>query len=299
MRLALIAALLLAASATAEPPAPEGAPAATATSPASPHNRPDACEACHTTAGPAVGAVSPGSEEACVGCHPGVEVHPVGIEPRDVAVPDGWPLADGALACSTCHSEPSCDAARSTEAPWFRGGPVRRISDFCVRCHDVDDFRRRDPHHPTTRRDAGDPTCAVCHASVPDAGAPAAASGLRLETDRVCRECHPGPHHLGVVSHLDKALSDEAAARLGRRLPLDEGRVVRCWTCHDVHGADAPGPSRAGSPLRPVTLRAAEALRALARGDAPAASADAEHPPLLALPAEDGSLCRACHGDGG
>ncbi len=114
MRLALIAALLLAASATAEPPAPEGAPAATATSPASPHNRPDACEACHTTAGPAVGAVSPGSEEACVGCHPGVEVHPVGIEPRDVAVPDGWPLADGALACSTCHSEPSCDAARST-----------------------------------------------------------------------------------------------------------------------------------------------------------------------------------------
>ena len=62
------------------------------------------------------------------------------------------------------------------------------------------------------------------------------------------------------------------SAKTRRLLPLLADGTIACFTCHDVHGAAAP------------------AARGKRAHDGPDS--------MLALPAADGKLCRACHGRG-
>ena len=126
---------------------------------------------------------------------------------------------------------------------------------------------------------ATDPTlagCPACHASRPGPGATVGESALRVAPAETCTTCHPGPVHAGAAEHVGQHVQRTPDPAL----PLLDG-VIGCWTCHEVHAP--PGPGREPRGL-------AASLATAAREPGPEA--------LLALPAADGTLCRACHGDG-
>jgi hypothetical protein len=278
--------------------------AAVTTSDRNPHDRPDDCGACHepgdTPSAP--GAPRP-SLESCVECHPDQErdMHAVDMAPEKTRMPAGWPFDGGVVTCATCHAEPSCETTRSRQKPWLRGGPYADPLDACWACHDTGDYERTDPHHPTTVRDAADGSCAACHTAVPEEGAVVADSSLRATPDQLCALCHDGPPHLGAESHMG-AKHEGPPPEHG--LPLGPGGSVACWTCHEVHG---DGLNERAKP--PKNRRLARAIIDEILGEEwaglvpdgavwPGTTNNEEHPPLLALPAADGRLCEACHGDG-
>lgn len=234
----------------------------------SPHGEADSCGACHDLAvGPAPGAVRP-IEVTCRSCHPDADMHPVGMRPKDIQVAEGWPLESGIVTCATCHAEPSCDPKRDRTPPFLRGGTPPRKMDFCYRCHASTALTRTSPHLPVASDGAANTTCSACHSGQPQAGAGPTESRLRLAPVDACVTCHPGPVHLGVSEHTGTAIKTPLTENAARLLPLLEGDRIACFTCHDVHNAYV-GPR------------------------------DAEgHNTMLALPANDGSLCRACHGNG-
>lgn len=244
----------------------------------SPHGKPDQCGACHTT--PTGGPTKP-IVATCRGCHPDADMHPVGMAPHDVHVADGFPLEDGLVTCATCHTEPAHHpgAAKPVSTPpWFRGGDGPKKLDFCYRCHTPAKMERTDPHIG----DAAATGCTACHATTPTKGAPPSEAKLRLAPAETCSTCHPGEVHAGAAEHVGKVA--KVAPDAAMKLPLDGDRVA-CFTCHDVHTAshDA-GPPKTGIAARIASARPPE----------PAS----DRPSLLALPASDDQLCRACHGTG-
>lgn len=280
----------------------------------SPHRRPDACSACHGTDSPTdATSLEP---SLCRDCHPRdrmylgcleEKAHPMGQEPRTAAIPEGWPLFEGTVTCVTCHAEPSCGASRPQDPPYHRGGPYLEEFSLCYQCHAPDTTERSNPHHPDEWRVA-DRTCTACHSGLPADGARPGQARLRVEEAGVCETCHPVPLHLGSAAHLGKVVEtlDEGLAQ-GRLATDGEGRMW-CWTCHEVHGdgdrltADLPpAPVNELRELRSgyESLPGPEVLDDLARLRliAPPEKGP-DFQPLLALPVEDGALCRACHGEG-
>ncbi len=244
-----------------------------------PHADPAACGACHAPApdGAPVGPPRP-SAETCQACHPNADMHPVGVVPSEVAVPDGFPLEDGAVGCRTCHLTPTHAGQAGHPAPYLRGGPFAARQDFCFQCHDAGGFTRQDPHRPGQ----GDSQCAACHVRHPDAGLPPDAAHLRGGPAGVCRTCHPVAPHAGVSEHLGKRPD-------GTGVPVDADGAMGCWSCHDVHVAPAPRATQAHP--------AAEALRAAAlAGSWAALPADLRWPGAAdPPPATTTSSCDTCH----
>ncbi|MES2639463.1 MAG: cytochrome c3 family protein [Myxococcota bacterium] len=280
MRVFLLLLVLLAIVAT---PTLQASPGASTRVGMSPHGAPGACATCHApTSGPSPGAVRP-VDATCRSCHADADSHPVNVKPRDIVIAPGFPLENGLVTCATCHAEPSCDAGREKLGPFLRGGTPDRKVEFCNRCHAPTTLQRVDPHHPATPTAEGDPTCAACHSGKPEAAALPAVARLRTAPADACVTCHPGPVHAGAAEHVGKVQAPLSAA-LAQALPLDTGNRVACWTCHDVHAHGSPAPSTPS----PLTV-------ALQRPAAPPAT---DHPSMLALPAADGTLCRACHGKG-
>jgi len=225
-------------------------------------------------------------------------MHPVDIRPEEVAIHGGWPLEDGVVTCATCHAEPAHGGEYAAlPKPWHRGGPYRRITEFCYQCHQLHDYTRNDPHHPDEARSATDPTCSACHSTLPETGAGPTESRLRWDDTDACVVCHVGEVHFGVAEHVGKRVPDEIQATLPPSIALHDGDVT-CWSCHEVHDGVSTGKlgSRMGEALRGAALETQ--WKELGEDVIwPGASA-ADHPPLLSLPLQDGALCRACHGDG-
>jgi len=265
-----------------------------------PHGDPQACLACHKA----------GTDEddpaytlpivqTCRSCHPTADMHPVEMRPEEVQVHAGWPLEKGLVTCATCHAEPAHGGVYAQlPPPWHRGGPYKRITEFCYQCHQLHDYTRNDPHHPASPRSPTDPTCSACHSTLPKTGAAPTESNLRWDDTDACVVCHVGEVHYGVAMHVGRRVPDEIQATLPPSIALHDGDVT-CWSCHEVH--DGVGSGKVGSKM-------GEALREAALKTQwkdlpsdvvwPGSPVPAEHPPLLALPLEGGELCRACHGDG-
>lgn len=245
----------------------------------SPHNRPDACGTCHEDgAGAAVGKPRP-MAATCLSCHPDAKMHPIGMAPRDVPVPKGWPLEDGKVTCATCHAEPSCDPRRGTVGPYFRDGNPERTRDFCYRCHQRVELARSNPHEGGEK--AG--TCQACHFGAVPPGAAPAASKLRVGPKDACTTCHPSPVHAGVGEHVGKKVETPIAAAAAAQLPLAPDGTIACFTCHDVHAPGAETGATTDLAARIATAGGQTGMGGTA---------------LLALPVRDDQLCSACHGRG-
>lgn len=273
---------------------------------ASPHGDPTACNSCHTPGatpnqpGPALPIVA-----TCRSCHPTADMHPVGMAPNHVPVPNGWPLEDGKVTCATCHAEPAHAtvaggaAYAELQAPWHRGGPYASVTRFCYACHESAGYERTNPHKPGTPGDSRDASCSACHTGAPAPGASLAASRLRAGSDKVCTgTCHDAAVHAGNAEHMGVEVDAGVAATLPGTMPLLDGKIA-CFTCHEVHATTALHPETSrrslGEGLHARAL--AEDWAALASQNLVWPGEDDPHA-LLAAPASDGSLCRACHGDG-
>jgi hypothetical protein len=220
-------------------------------------------------------------------------MHPVGMAPKEVHIPEGWPLEDGKVTCATCHAEPAHQGTTNTTPPFHRGGPYPNVERLCYQCHEISEYTRSDPHHPEPAQGAKDPTCAACHTAPPAKGADPGDANLRWPLEEACTTCHRGQVHAGVAQHVGERMDTPVDLVLG------PGDKVTCYTCHDVHGT-TPGLAPAGDRAAAFHALALErdwnALVGLALvwpgGE------DAAHPPLLAAPVADGTLCERCHGEG-
>lgn len=279
-------------------PAP---PTATVDASFNPHGRADGCASCHSPGSDgAPGAPMP-TIENCRGCHPDADMHPVGMPSIKAPIPAGWATEGDDMVCSTCHAEPACDPERPQAPPFLRGGPYSDPEAICWRCHIQQEHGRTDPHHPQSHRFEGDQTCVSCHSGLPEAGAPPERSRLRLQGADVCSTCHELPQHLGVESHLGKKLGEYRTAldetTWGALMAFDEGGVIQCWTCHEVHGDGDLLPPPQGA-TRGEGLPTPDALWRDETSPTRRREETRDHPPLLATAVAGGNLCRACHGNG-
>ncbi len=259
--------------------------------------------------------------------------HPVEIEiPDGMEIPDTFPLsADGRLGCKTCHGiegigELPFDELDRDAPDFHRGGPYRRLTDFCYRCHDRREYSRSNIHKLLDERgEYNEEACRQCHLEVPDPGEEKIVRSelkFRLPPQRLCYGCHLRAPHLNALDHQVKP-DEEMRERIGRAerelgviLPLDGDGKIMCATCHTAHQRGLIDPERpAGRQVadtdldKGVTYREhpwnrvfqadkRERLEKLAEkgGAVPVLTyRRIETEVLIRLPARDGTLCLVCH----
>jgi len=293
--------------------------------PPNPHGGAD-CEACHDPELPpgSTHLVEGTPDALCDSCHPGDDLHEVGIPQVETRAQEGMLLVDDLVSCVSCHDEPACDGRPvDPDDPFFyRGGPVTDVSELCFRCHLEEDMVQFNPHVESFLADGSinPDTCDYCHVDVPD---PASARSiediqLRVGSINTCRGCHLTTPHAGTHEHQvepSEAILAQIRAtreRTGIDMLLDPQGRIFCVTCHNPHppGVLQSPPAYPGyGTLRdqpvipqefyedvtvPETGRRNEAL-ATAGSEAPPLIADNAEPDFLRLPLQDGELCMACH----
>ena len=266
-----------------------------------PHGSPDGCGSCHA---PGASAAEPGAPlpivATCRSCHPTADMHPVGMAPNKVPVAAGWPLEDGKVTCATCHSEPAHGGdAAALKAPWHRGGPYESVTRFCYSCHQAENYALTSPHTPASAGDPREASCSACHTGTPPEGASLDQARLRAGADKACTgTCHTEAPHAGSDEHMGRVVEPAIASALSASMPLLNGQIA-CFTCHEVHGTSAVATASGRH-----TLSDGLHARALERDWSALATPSVIWPlgmdshAMLAEPASDGSLCRACHGAG-
>ncbi len=252
--------------------------------------------------------------------------------PETMKVDPALPLpADRKLVCRVCHGIEDIDKMEFDEVDkddpkFLRGGPYRRLTDFCFRCHDRERHRRPNVH--AMLDDNGEiieENCRYCHRKVlkRDRRYRLDEIELRAPVDKLCWGCHLKTPHLNALVHQVKP-SDKVKEQRKRflaehpevLLPLTADGRVTCITCHTPH---PPGVLDEKLPAARQAATA-EVEEAPVYADSPWAATIAEDKrerlaelsrrlgrpldyryrqiqkeALLRLPAKDGQLCRACH----
>ncbi len=256
--------LFLSIAATADEKKPKTHPPGEETlSLSNPHWTKDGCMVCHEES--MAGKVASENHETnvfCLSCHNGrlapSEPHPIHrlFNRADLKRPDGWPLVDNELACKTCHDVTrgwSQIPTRPSSNPMF----LRDFEDghkaaFCLKCHTPGTGSGKHNPHLIVQPDGSiaNDGCLFCH----DETMTFDKRNQKFRTGEshlvgaeliLCIGCHTqhidyfDPGHIGVVAS-EKILNNLAQTRLGDRealtvLPLGEGNVVRCTTCHNPH----------------------------------------------------------------
>jgi predicted CXXCH cytochrome family protein len=252
------------------------APAATETAPArNPHWQKDGCADCHTMAGGKPLPIADAQATAvCIRCHDGEhargEVHPIGRKPDPAKFADpGWPLANGTVACITCHDmRPACSvtAQKGEEETLFLRGVKEEqdIANVCANCHRPERMPKYNPHVMLAADgQAQTDHCLTCHDKPMDRTTMKRSGNPSLRVDQVtlCRSCHPHHHDISPKGHVGTTIKPEMLAYIrGREIsglltppskhlldelaaakaapsfmvPDHDGRVV-CSTCHNPH----------------------------------------------------------------
>jgi hypothetical protein len=205
-----------------------------------PHGRRTLCFACHTggASGP-LRAATPGA--LCQRCHgsgkiPGMS-HPMAKVPAGYAIPEGWPLSDGALTCLTCHFPGHAAGAvpgrpdEPAAVNLLRGAVAGDRNAVCFRCHDPKRWEGRNPHRDAAEKKTG---CNQCHAKEPVWGTDRADTVTFVaDINVLCLACHDATDHPGGFRHtLTLAPGMPEPPEL---LPLGTGRRITCATCHNPH----------------------------------------------------------------
>jgi len=251
--------------------------------------------------------------------------------PDGMTIPEAFPLSDdGRIVCKTCHGiegigERPFDEVDRDAPEFHRGGPYRRLLDFCLRCHDAKAYDRPNIHKLLDDEGGYDEeACRYCHREVPDPAReiPFAELRFRLPPQKLCYGCHLKTPHLNALNHQvepDREMRERierAERELGVILPLAGDGTIMCATCHAPHQYGLIDPQRpAGRQVADADLdtgvtyrehpwdrvfRADKRARldALAREDGERPTLEyrrLESEVLLRLPAKDGTLCMACH----
>jgi len=252
-----------------------------------PHWNKSTCETCHLNAIPAPGNIAlraDRAEQLCESCH-GSRGNarscrhssdiPVGDQPMLESYRDS--VQDGQLVCTTCHDLTvqclSPDKLYRFMNPGFvRDRSSPDTSAHCYGCHDESEYEKLNPHEMEAGEPA-EPTCLLCHASMPVAdqrGWLPVDFNMPDALNDACLGCHnirPHPGSsiagtLGAWSHLVVPSVEVqrnmqlAAVKYGLVLPLDphNGRV-HCATCHNPHHDELGGYPVTTSPDSKHRLR--------------------------------------------
>lgn len=220
-----------------------------------PHGNRFLCFACHP------GKIKEGAEvpigkdgevgKLCNGCHglDGVKKppHVVGVTSSSESTWRmdylGYPLEDGKLICTTCHDEVSHRKPDPENPKFLRGGPYAVKDQFCYRCHLEDKDQLSNPHRQIdpfgrVRMEA----CRFCHKNDPDTAKPKSPANYQMVGDEIgiCSNCHPNRPHPDR-DHNVAMVGDKLARKVAYEerhqvvLPLGEGNMVNCSTCHNPH----------------------------------------------------------------
>ena len=140
----------------------------------------------------------------CNSCHEAEqvkgEIHPVGIIPPEgnsINIPDAFPLYEGKVTCRTCHDVYlQCKAKPSVQfenIDFLWGAPYKKTTDFCFRCHKIEDYKKTNPHEQLDKEgNILEERCLYCHQTLPDPNTVSdiANVGFRSETSTFCIACH-------------------------------------------------------------------------------------------------------------
>ena len=266
----LLPGLLLAADAAAEDP----------------HWNKTTCTTCHVDKAPTARSseLRADAEQLCDSCHGSAGDalpcrHLSGIPASDHPMPDNYraALKDGQLACTTCHDltvqclSPSITHSFANRG-FIRDRTSRNRGEQCFGCHDASDYEPLDPH----ALEAGNPTqptCTLCHASMPvrnEQGWLSVDLNMSGRLNDMCLGCHrvephpgnmfsPGPaiwSHLAIPSGEILENMERSSQILGFQFPLNPSTgEIFCATCHNPHPADLAGYAVADVPGAEYRLR--------------------------------------------
>ena len=258
--------------------------------------------------------------------------HLVNIKPSEkMEISDTLPLSDeGKIVCKTCHGikdieKIEIDKVDKKADDFHRGGPYKRLSQFCYRCHEKKDYQRPNIHNLLDDKGKYDKKdCEYCHKKVPDPEKEIKRADLefRLPPEKLCWGCHLKVPHFNALNHQVEA-DEEMRKRIEKSekkhkiiLPLTSDNKVMCVTCHSPHEAgliakDKPAGRQVADTEVEKGVRYEDhvwnkvfmadkekRLKKLAK------QSDEMHElkyqrlqneVLLRLSAKDGTLCLACH----
>ena len=170
--------------------------------------------------------------EMCQKCHPGINTHPIGIDPGpplekivDANLPLGNHSLKGKIVCLTCHfyhGMKNRTKLLRSDQKLFRN----RRENLCSVCHS-DTLLTMSPHDPESD------SCEMCHVSLPKEKQQLSDS-QKKEIQRRCNFCHdlPGDGHYRTANPF---ADPEVIWRLDKAgLPVFEDRSS-CIGCHDPH----------------------------------------------------------------
>jgi len=201
-------------------------------------------------------------------CHYNTEQnypHPVDLEPSEALtrrIPRELPLQDGKVTCATCHQifnqchDKPQEKIFLKDTKFLRGAPYQNRTDLCFRCHDIDEYRKYNPHlQLDPKKQIIEAKCLYCHSEVPDENrANYEDVKLLVNAESICLGCHSRiTENLWHTRHLRKPpleiskRIEELKDKYHIILPLDPEGKITCATCHNPHQKGVIPDKRAGA----------------------------------------------------
>jgi hypothetical protein len=180
-------------------------------------------------------------------------IHPVDITPSEELkprIPGELPLQNGEITCSTCHDifiqchDKPPQKILLKEQKFLRGAPYEKTNTLCFKCHDINQYRRYNPHKQlNAQTQILEQKCLYCHTDIPDEKQTTYEDAKLIgNMEVVCVRCHTKeskqPFH---AQHLRKPSPEvlKTIHQLRKQqhiiLPLSQDGRVTCATCHNPH----------------------------------------------------------------